>query len=385
MILGALLALGIDLEELKRNLGTLDIAEFDLAVSRVDRSGIAATHVEVKVPHEHIHRHLGDINRIIDRSQLSDSIKARSKSIFRRLAEAESKVHGIDLDEVHFHEVGAMDAIVDVVGACIGFEMLGIERFACSKIHVGSGFVKMAHGNFPVPPPAVAELLTGIPVYSTEIEGELITPTGAAIISTLCDSYGVLPEMKVEVTSYGAGTREYTDFPNVVRLMLGETANAKVANVSTDRLILIETNIDDISPQILGYVMERSFELGALDCWFTPIQMKKNRPATMVSILCKSVNKDIFAELLYSETSTIGVRIREVDRECLSREMVSVETRYGTVDVKIARRADEVMNAMPEYDQVKKLAREKGVAFSVVRDAVLAQLDTKEKSSVADA
>jgi len=385
MVLGALLALGVDVQELKRNLGTLDIAEFDLAVSRVDRSGIAATHVEVKVPHEHIHRHLGDINRIIDRSQLSDSIKARSKSIFRRLAEAESKVHGIDLDEVHFHEVGAMDAIVDVVGACIGFEMLGIERFACSKIHVGSGFVKMAHGNFPVPPPAVAELLTGIPVYSTEIEGELITPTGAAIISTLCDSYGVLPEMKVEVTSYGAGTREYTDFPNVVRLMLGETANAKVANVSTDRLILIETNIDDISPQILGYVMERSFELGALDCWFTPIQMKKNRPATMVSILCKSVNKDIFAELLYSETSTIGVRIREVDRECLSREMVSVETRYGTVDVKIARRANEVMNAMPEYDQVKKLAREKGVAFSVVRDAVLAQLDTKEKSSVADA
>ena len=385
MILGALLALGVDMEELKRNLGTLAIAEFDLEVSQVDRSGIAATYVEVKVPHEHIHRHLGDINRIIDRSQLSDSIKARSKSIFRHLAEAESKVHGIDLDEVHFHEVGAMDAIVDVVGACIGFEMLGIERFACSKIHVGSGFVKMAHGNFPVPPPAVAELLTGIPVYSTEIEGELITPTGAAIISTLCDSYGVLPEMKVEVTSYGAGTREYTDFPNVVRLMLGETANAKVANVSTDRLILIETNIDDISPQILGYVMERSFELGALDCWFTPIQMKKNRPATMVSILCKSVNKDIFAELLYSETSTIGVRIREVDRECLSREMVSVETRYGTVDVKIARRANEVMNAMPEYDQVKKLAREKGVAFSVVRDAVLAQLDTKEKSSVADA
>ena len=385
MILGALLALGIDLEELKRNLGTLAIAEFDLEVSRVDRSGIVATHVEVKVPHEHLHRHLSDIDRIIDGSQLSDSIKARSKSIFRRLAEAESKVHGIDLDEVHFHEVGAMDAIVDVVGACIGFEMLGIERFACSKVHVGSGFVKMAHGNFPVPPPAVAELLTGIPVYSTEIEGELITPTGAAIISTLCDSYGVLPEMKVEVTSYGAGTREYTDFPNVVRLMLGETANAKVANVSTDRLILIETNIDDISPQILGYVMERSFELGALDCWFTPIQMKKNRPATMVSILCKSVNKDIFAELLYSETSTIGVRIREVDRECLSREMVSVETRYGTVDVKIARRANEVMNAMPEYDQVKKLAREKGVAFSVVRDAVLAQLDTKEKSSVADA
>src|SRR6185369_7222795 len=168
MILGALLALGIDLEELKRNLGTLDIAEFDLAVSRVDRSGIAATHVEVKVPHEHIHRHLGDINRIIDRSQLSDSIKARSKSIFRRLAKAEAKVHGIDLDQVHFHEVGAMDAIVDVVGACIGFEMLGIERFACSKIHVGSGFVNMAHGTFPVPPPAVVELLTGIPTYSAE-------------------------------------------------------------------------------------------------------------------------------------------------------------------------------------------------------------------------
>ncbi len=203
-----------------------------------------------------------------------------------------------------------MDAIVDVVGACIGFEMLGIERFACSKIHVGSGFAQMAHGKFPVPPPAVAELLSGVPIYSTEIEGELITPTGAAIISTVCDSYGAIPEMTVEATAYGAGTRKYDGFPNVLRLIVGESVADEPRTTNNDQLTLIETNIDDLSPQILGFVMERAFELGALDCWFTPIQMKKNRPATMISILCETVKKDALTHLLYTETTTIGVRIR---------------------------------------------------------------------------
>jgi len=192
MILGALLALGVDKEELQRQIWLLNIPDFDLVVSQVDRSGISATHVEVKVPQEHVHRHLRDIETIIDYSKLPDFVKARAKRIFGRLAEAEAKIHGIDVQKVHFHEVGAMDAIVDVVGACVGFELLGIERFVCSKIHVGSGFAKMAHGTFPVPPPAVAELLTGFPIYSTEVEGELITPTGAAIIAELCDSYASL-------------------------------------------------------------------------------------------------------------------------------------------------------------------------------------------------
>jgi len=386
MILGALLALGVDKEELQRQIWLLNIPDFDLVVSQVDRSGIFATHVEVKVPHEQVHRHLLDIETIIDDSKLSDSIKERAKKIFGRLADAEAKIHGIDVQKVHFHEVGAMDAIVDVVGACVGFELLGIEGFVCSKIHVGSGFAKMAHGTFPVPPAAVAELLTGFQIYSTDVEGELITPTGAAIISTLCDSYGVIPEIKVERSSYGAGTREYRDFPNVLRLILGDSAAEKSSNsnVLTDRLILLETNIDDISPQILGFVMERAFDLGALDCWFTSIQMKKNRPATVVSILCQPSDKDKLADLLYRETSTLGVRIREIERECLPREFVRVETKYGSVDVKIARRGIDIVNAMPEFEQVKKLALENKVSFVAVRDAVWAELN-KEKSSGADA
>jgi len=387
MILGALLALGIDREDLERQIRLLNISDFSLEVTHAERSGIAATHVEVKVPHEHVHRHLRDIEKIIDDSLLSLPVKQRSKSIFNRLAEAEAKIHGIDVQKVHFHEVGAMDAIVDVVGACIGFELLGVEHFACSKIHVGSGFAKMAHGTFPIPPPAVAELLKGYPIYSTDVEGELMTPTGAAIISTVCETYGAIPEMKVEQTGYGAGTREYKDFPNVLRFMLGETASVGVLydGVQTDKLTLIETNIDDISPQILGYVMDRAFDLGALDCWFTPIHMKKNRPATTVSILCQPSAKDTFADLLYRETSTLGVRIGEVQRECLAREFVNVDTQFGSVDVKVARRGGEIVNAMPEFEQVKKLALQNGVSFVTVRDAVWAKLNTKKRSSGADA
>ena len=213
MILAALVALGVDRHELIERLKLLDVADFEIEFSQKDKSGIAALHAEVRVPHEHAHRHLHHIEKIIMDSRLSDPVKKRALEIFTNLARAEAKIHGIDIKKVHFHEVGAMDAIIDVVGACIGFEMLEIEKFVCSKIHVGSGFAKMAHGKFPVPPPAVAELLQNAPVYSTEIEGELITPTGAAIISTVCESFGQIPEMIIEKTAYGAGTREYKDFP----------------------------------------------------------------------------------------------------------------------------------------------------------------------------
>jgi len=391
MILGALAALGLDREQLVSELRKLDIAEFDLVFTNVDRSGISATHLEVKVPHEHIHRHLHHIEAIIGNSMLADSVKSRAMAIFTRLAEAEAKIHGIDVNKVHFHEVGAMDAIIDVVGSCIAFEMLSIERFVCSKIHVGSGFAEMAHGKFPVPPPAVAELLTGVPIYSTEIEGELLTPTGAAIISTVCASYGTIPEMIVEHTAYGAGTRQYEKFPNVLRVMIGAEVNAKTQNGkdaeehNREQLTLIETNIDDLSPQILGFVMDRSFELGALDCWFTPIQMKKNRPATMISILCEADKKDVLTRLLYTETTTIGVRIKRVERECLDREIVTVSTEFGDIDVKIARLDGKIVNSMPEYDHVKRAAIGQNVPFKMVREAVLTKLATKEASNMADA
>ncbi len=398
MILGALVALGVDREQLVSELRKLDIADFELVFTEVDRSGISATHLEVKVPREDIHRHLHHIEAIISNSSLADSVKSRAIAIFTRLAEAEAKIHGIDVQKVHFHEVGAMDAIIDIVGSCIAFEKLGIERFACSKIHVGSGFVEMDHGKFPVPPPSVAELLTGVPIYSTEIEGELITPTGAAIISTLCDSYGSIPEMTVEQTAYGAGTRQYEKFPNVLRLMIGEEFCAKPQSgkdakefsserraANHEQLTLIETNIDDLSPQILGFVMERSFELGALDCWFTPIQMKKNRPATMISILCKADKKNVLARLLYTETTTIGVRIKRVERECLDREIVTVSTKFGEIEVKIASLYGKTVNSMPEYDHVKRAAIEHAVPFKTVREAVIAKLTEKEASSRANA
>ncbi|MEP6946571.1 MAG: nickel pincer cofactor biosynthesis protein LarC [Acidobacteriota bacterium] len=385
MILGALIAAGVEPERLEAELRKLDIADFELVISRVDRSGISSVHVDVRVPHEHVHRHLSDIEAIIDRSVISESVRRRAKAIFKRLASAEAKIHGIDVNKVHFHEVGAMDAIVDVVGACIGFEMLGIERFACSRIHVGSGFAQMAHGKFPVPPPAVAELLSGIPIYSTEIEGELITPTGAAIIATLCDSYGAIPEMQLEHAAYGAGTREYSGFPNVLRLMIGTTATSEPTTESDEKLILIETNIDDLSPQILGFVMERAFELGARDCWFTPIQMKKNRPATMVSILCKAADQEGLSHLMYTETTTIGLRKTKVDRECLGRRIVSVSTRFGPIDVKVAVLGDTEVNAMPEYDQVKKAAVQHGVPYRVVRDAVLAEIRANSDANTAKA
>ncbi|MBC7898572.1 MAG: nickel pincer cofactor biosynthesis protein LarC [Saprospiraceae bacterium] len=381
MILGALSAIGMDETEFRRQIGLLGISNYEIEFTKVDRSGISSIHADISVPSEQVHRHLADIEKIINDSALSDKVKQNSTAIFKRLAEAEAKVHGIDLEAVHFHEVGAMDAIIDVVGACIGFDMLGIEKFVCSKIHVGSGFVNMVHGKFPVPPPAVTELLRDILIYSTEIDGELITPTGAAIISTVCDSYGQIPEMSVKQSGYGAGTRTYEKFPNVLRLMIGETKGSFGIEVNTDpkpkteALTLLETNIDDLSPQILGFVMERAFELGALDCWFTSIQMKKNRPATMLSILCTSEKRKIFTELIYSETTTLGIRVRPVERESLEREVIEVITEYGPVDVKIARIGAKIVNAMPEYEQVKKIAKENGVSFRIVRDLVLAKLD----------
>ena len=383
MILGALIALGVDENKIVEQVKLLDIANFTIEFSTRDKSGISAIHAEVKFQEEKTHRHLHTIEKIINDSRLDEKIKNRAIKIFTNLAKAEGVVHGIEVEKVHFHEVGAMDAIIDVVGACVGFEMLGIENFICSKIHVGSGFVKMAHGKFPVPPPAVAELLKDFVIYSTEIEGELITPTGAAIIATVCDEFGQIPEMTIEKTGYGAGTREYKDFPNVLRLMLGvQNQKSKIKNPNftdnrqptTDNLIQIETNIDDLSPQILGFVMERSFELGALDCWFTPIQMKKNRPATLVSILCAEEKKEVLIELLYTETSTLGVRVKEVERNCLPREIVKVETEFGEVNVKIARFGKNIVNVKPEYEQIREIALKSNKTLKEVEKKILEKL-----------
>ena len=374
MILGGLVSLGVKPEALLSEIEKLNISDFDIEFTEVNRAGINSIHAKTNYDEEKSHRHLSDIERIIESSNLSDSTKRRSQQVFQSLAEAEARVHGIDVEKVHFHEVGAMDAIIDVVGACVGFELLGVEKFVCSKIHTGSGFVEIAHGKYPVPPPAVTELLKGIPMYSTEIEGELITPTGAAIISTLCEEFGVIPEIRLEKTGYGAGTREYDKFPNVLRLMMGESDSADTVS---EYLILMETNIDDVSPEVLGFVMERAFYMGALDCWFTPIQMKKNRPATKLSVLCDESKKQILTELLYSETTTLGVRINRIERECLPRETKQIQTEFGEAEVKIARYKGKIVNAKPEYEWLKKIALEQDISIRELERIVLRKLEDK--------
>ncbi|HEY6190161.1 MAG TPA: nickel pincer cofactor biosynthesis protein LarC [Pyrinomonadaceae bacterium] len=370
MILGALVGVGVDPHALTEQLALLDISGYEVEFDTTDRSGISATRAHVRTGREHAHRHLGDILKIINDSRLDKRVKERASSIFTRLAEAEARVHNLPIERIHFHEVGALDAIVDVVGACIGFELLGVERFVSSPLHVGSGMVEMAHGRFPVPPPAVAELVKDAPVYATEIKGELLTPTGAAIISSVvAGSYGPLPKMKIAATGYGAGGREYENFPNVLRLMLGEGAES-VAQVD-ERLLMIESNIDDMSPQLFGYVMEKALAGGALDCFLTPVQMKKNRPGVLIQILCHPSMRDAMCELLFTETTTLGVRSYEVERRALERETARVETPYGPIDVKVARINGRVIKEMPEYEQCRAAALKSGAALRLIEAAAL--------------
>src|SRR5258705_3835997 len=371
MILGALVAAGAASLTLREQLSLLQVGGFSVDVEIVNRSGLSATYARVHTAHEHKHRHLSDIRKIILNSSLSPGVKDRAVQIFTRLAEAEARVHNEPIEKVHFHEVGALDAIVDVVGAAICFELLGIHRFVCSPLHVGSGMIEMAHGRFPVPPPAVAELLKGVPFYSTEIKGELLTPTGAAIITTVCAEYGPIPQITIERTGYGAGTREYDNFPNVLRVMLGETVAQHPAD---EWLWLIETNVDDVSPQIIGYVMDRAFELGALDCYFTPVHMKKNRPGVLLSILSDKKQKESLMQLLFKETTTLGVRTYEVARRALQRSMVRVETLYGPIDVKVAHLNGRVVNEMPEFEQCRHAATKADVPLKFVEEAVLLAL-----------
>ena len=366
MILGALVGAGVDPNFLREQLSLLPVTGFRIDFETVNRSGLSATYARVETAHEHKHRHLSDIKQIIEGSRLSGPVKQRAVQIFTRLAEAEARVHNEPVDHVHFHEVGALDAIVDVAGAAICFEALKIDRFICSPIHVGSGMVKMAHGQFPIPPPAVTELLKGVPFYATDIKGELLTPTGAAIITTVCNEYGPIPQMLAETTGYGAGTRDYQDFPNVLRVLLGETEDKSATD---ERLWMLETNLDDASPQIVGHVMDRVLESGALDCFFTPVHMKKNRPGVLLSVLCGRDEKEAVMRLLFMETTTLGVRSYEVTRRALQRSVVRVETQYGSIDVKVAHLDGRVVNEMPEFEQCRQAAANANVPLKVVEEA----------------
>lgn len=376
MTLGALVDAGADFEALKNELSKLHVHDFELSLDKVTKRGISASDVTVHTHHhEHHHGHdhshhgraFSDIKHIIESSDLSDSVKMKSIAIFTKLGEAEAKIHNKSIEEIHFHEVGAVDAIVDIVGACICLELLGIEKIHCSPIPTFAGMVEIAHGKFPLPAPATVEILKNAPWRELGIEGEIVTPTGAAIVATLAESFGSMPAMSITSTGYGAGKKDF-GIPNVLRVIVGETTEAD--GVHTE-VAIIETNIDDLSPQVYEVVMERLFDAGALDVYLTPIQMKKNRPATLLSVICEPELIEKLSGIIFEETSSIGVRIDTRKRICLQREIVTVETEFGTISLKIARSNGEVMNIQPEYEDCKSAAVKHHLPFKKVRDAAV--------------
>jgi uncharacterized protein (TIGR00299 family) protein len=370
MILGALVDAGLEMGQLETELARLPISGYTLNAEIVQRRGLRGVHVEVEVSEKGVERHLHDIKEIIEGSDLPDEISRRSLAIFRRLAEAEAKVHGAPVEHIHFHEVGAMDAIVDVVGAVVGLWLMGVERVYASPVHVGRGTVMCAHGALPVPAPATQELLRGAPIYGRDVEAELVTPTGAAILTTLAEEFGAAPPMKVEQVGYGAGSRDLPH-PNLLRVSIGETTAKEVSGYEEDVVTVIETNVDDMNPQLYEHVMERLFDAGALDVFLTPIQMKRGRPGVQLSVILAEERVTDALDILFTETTTIGVRTCPMQRWKLGRERVVVETRYGPIGVKVARRGEAVMNVAPEYRECRGIADERGAPLKEVYQAAL--------------
>ncbi|MGH9328089.1 MAG: nickel pincer cofactor biosynthesis protein LarC [Terriglobia bacterium] len=367
MFLAALLDAGLAEDRLLAELRKIPLGDYEFKTTRVMRSSLTANRVEIIIAAKQPERHLHHIESLIRQSALAATVKDKALTVFRRLAEVEGKLHGKPAESVHFHEVGAVDAILDIAGTCAGLELLGISELSCSPLNVGSGRVEAAHGTLPVPAPATAELLKGLPIYSSGVEGELVTPTGAALVSTLAAGFGPMPPVTVESIGYGAGTRDFPGHPNIARLFLGQrSADAGAPSRADDVVSVLQTNIDDMNPQLYGYFAERALAAGALDVTSKAIQMKKNRPGLEITILCAPERTEALTELLFNETTTLGVRIDESRRKTLSREMVAVETPYGPVRVKVSRREGRVVNVAPEYEDCQRIAREKSVPLKEV-------------------
>ena len=365
MILGALVDAGAPFDKLKEGLSQLSIDGYSITAATVLKKGVRATKVDVVVEGPDLPgRPLKDLREIISDSALDSEIKSKSISIFQRLAEAESVVHNCPVEDVHFHEVGHIDTIVDIVGSVYAFHLLGIDRVVSSPIDTGSGTVKMSHGLFPIPAPVTAELLKGVPLYSSGIERELTTPTGAAIITAFASSFQPLPGMTLSKIGYGAGGWELSEKPNVLRVFIGEDAEA----YGTDEVCVIETNIDDMNPQVYEYLMDRLFEAGALDVYITPVVMKKSRPAQMLSVVADAGRLNAIKELIFRETTTIGVRVKKMSRFVLTRDIKEVHLPYGTVRVKISGSSSGVYNIVPEYEDCKALAIKTGIPLRDVME-----------------
>ena len=362
MLLGALVDAGADAGALRDEIAKLGLDGVELQFEKCSRAGIGGTNLTVEVAHDHSHRSLSKLEQIIRASALGDGVKDRGIRIFRRLGEVEAAIHRIDIEKVHFHEVGALDSIVDIVGAVVGFQLLGIEKIYSSPLNLGSGTVKAAHGVMPVPAPATAALVAGVPVYSDGPAVELTTPTGAAVVTTLAESFGPMPAMKIAAIGYGAGDRDFKDRANLLRVVIGEASAAREAA----EVFVIEANIDDMSPEWAGYARERLLEAGALDVTLTPVFMKKDRPGYTISAITTPGEREKISALLLAETTTLGVRYFRAERRVLEREIHEVETVHGTVRIKVAAEDGAVRNFAPEYDDCRRLAREKGVPLKEV-------------------
>jgi len=388
MALGALLDAGLPLDDLRRALGSLALGDAHVHAHRVLRAGVSATkfsvheHAGAHAPHEHTHdqghaghdhqhdhRSLPDIFHLIDHAALSEAAKQRAKAMFQRLGEAEAAIHQMPVERVHLHEVGALDSIIDIVGIAHAMEWANADRVVCSPLNVGGGMVQSAHGLFPVPAPATVKLLGSAPVYSGGVQKELVTPTGALIATTFAGEFGPIPSMSIERVGYGAGDRDDPVTPNVLRVLIGREADAPRPG---DRVTVIECEIDDMNPQIFGVVMERLYAAGALEVFYTPVQMKKNRPGTLLTVVAAPARRTDMTEIVFSETTTIGLRHYDVDRECLEREIVAVATPIGPVRFKIARHNGRVVNATPEFDDCAALARERRMSVKDVQAIAVA-------------
>ena len=372
MTLAALVDAGADLAQIQAGIDSLGMPGCRIVVEEVKRKGFRALHVTVEYPPEHAHRHLHHITAMIDRSRLSDRQKDFAGRIFRRLAEAEAKVHGTTIEKVHFHEVGAVDSIADIVGAAIGWDLLGVERIVASPIPTGHGFVTIAHGRCSIPAPATAELLTGVPLAKSEVEAELTTPTGAAIVATLAESFGPVPPMKISRIGYGAGTRELPEQANVLRLMVGTVADEAA---TIEQIWVVETNLDDVSGELVGYCTTRLWEAGALDVYTTAIQMKKNRPGVILSALCNAADIERIEAVLFRETTTLGVRRWPVSRRKLDRRRHEVTTPWGPIDGVLALLPGHPSSFSPEFESCRRVAEERKLPLRTVIEAAQRAFD----------
>lgn len=375
MLLGTLIDAGWNLADLQAIVNSFGIPDVTVTAEPVTKHHLAGTDVQVLAPSAQPLRHPADLLAIIAQADVSEAVKAKASAVIQRLAEVEARVHGMTVEEVHFHEVGAVDTLVDIVGVVAGFEALGVERIVSAPLPWSHGTIKIAHGDFPVPPPAVAALLEGFPVTGVDVMGELVTPTGAALVTGLADSFGLMPAMTVQRVAYGAGNKEWPDRPNLLRLVIGETESPK-AGMQVETLTVLACNLDDMNPEWYGPLVETALEAGALDVWLTPTHMKKGRPAVVVEVLCRPADAPQLRDLLFQQTTTLGIRESRVTRWALPRTFQTVSTSYGDVRVKIGLPAASGPKIAPEHDDCLRLAKEQGVS---VREVWLAAVQAVQR------